>query len=160
MTEQMPRWDLSDLYPSMDSPELKKDMASVSAGALRFETHYKGKLAESTPDEFGKSIEEYERLNETLGRLDAYSYMMHSTNMNDPEISTFYQNVCEKSNDVSGKMLFFELELNGLTDEQLAEKMTSETAKKYEPWLKNVRAGRDHMLPENMEKLLHDKCVQ
>lgn len=159
MTEQMPRWDLSDLYPSMDSPELKKDMASVSAGALRFETHYKGKLAESTPDEFGKSIEEYERLNETLGRLDAYSYMMHSTNMNDPEISTFYQNVCEKSNDVSGKMLFFELELNGLTDEQLAEKMTSETAKKYEPWLKNVRAGRDHMLPENMEKLLHDKSM-
>ena len=68
MTEQMPRWDLSDLYPSMDSPELKKDMASVSAGALRFETHYKGKLAESTPDEFGKSIEEYERLNETLAR--------------------------------------------------------------------------------------------
>ncbi len=159
MTEQMPRWDLSDLYPAPDSPELKKDLASVSAGALRFETHYKGKLAESTPDEFGKSIEEYERLNETLGRLDAYSYMMHSTNMNDPEISTFYQNVCEKSNDVSGKMLFFELELNSLTDERLAEKMTSETARKYEPWLKNVRAGRDHMLPENMERLLHDKSM-
>ncbi len=106
MAEQLPKWDLSDLYPSMDSPELKKDMAAVSAGALRFETHYKGKLAASTPDEFGKSIEEYEKLNETLGRLDAYSYMMHSTNMNDPEISTFYQNVQEKSNDVSGKCCF------------------------------------------------------
>ena len=159
MAEQLPRWDLSDLYPSVDSPELKKDMAAVSAGALRFETHYKGKLATSSADEFGKSIEEYEKLNETLGRLDAYSYMLHSTNMNDPQISTFYQNVQEKSNDVSGKMLFFELELNSLTDEQLAEKMTSPIAKKYEPWIKNVRAARDHMLPENMEKLLHDKSM-
>ena len=159
MSEKMPNWNLNDLYPGTDSPELKKDMAAVSAGALRFETHYKGKIAAATPDEFGKSVEEYEKLNETLGRLDSYSYMMHSTNMNDPEISKFYQNVMEKENDVSGKMLFFELELNSLTDEQLAEKMTSPLARKYEPWIKNVRAAREHMLPENMEKLLHDKAM-
>lgn len=159
MSEKLPEWDLNDLYPGMDSPELKKDIAAVSAGALKFETRYKGKLAETTGDEFGASIEEYEKLTETLGRLEAYSYMMHSTNMNDPKISTFYQNVQEKSNDVSGKMLFFELELNKLSDEQLAEKMQSPKAKNYEPWIKNVRAGRDHMLSEELEKMLHDKQV-
>lgn len=37
--------------------------------------------------------------------------------------------------------------------------MTSPVAQKYEPWVKNVRAARDHMLPENMEKLLHDKSM-
>lgn len=159
MAEKLPSWDLNDLYPGMDSPELKKDIASVSAGALRFETHYKGKLAELSGDDFGKAIEDFEKLYETLGRLDAYSYMMHSTNMNDAAISTFYQNVQDKSNDVSGKMLFFELEINKLTDEQLADKMNSPAVKKYEPWLKNVRAGRDHMLPENMERLMHDKAM-
>lgn len=51
------------------------------------------------------------------------------------------------------------MELNSLTDDQLAEKMTSPVAQKYEPWVKNVRAARDHMLPENMEKLLHDKSM-
>ena len=60
MSEKMPAWDLNDLYPGMDSPELKKDIAAVSAGALKFETRYKGKLAESSPDEFGNSIEEFE----------------------------------------------------------------------------------------------------
>ena len=159
MVQQLPQWDLKDLYPSMDSPELKKDMAAVQAGALRFETHYKGKLLTASADEFARSIEEYEKLNETLARLDAYSYMLHSTNMNDPEISAFYQNVQEKSNDISSKMLFFELELNSLTDDQLGQKLTSPNVQKYEPWIKNVRAARDHKLPENMEKLLHDKSI-
>lgn len=159
MSEKIPAWDLNDLYPGMDSPELKKDIAAVSAGALKFETRYKGKLAESSPDEFGNSIEEFEKLNETLGRLDAYSYMLHSTNMNDPKISTFYQNIQEKSNDVSNKMLFFELELNAMSEEQVQEKMASPKAKNYEPWIKNVRAARDHMLSEDLEKMLHEKSV-
>lgn len=159
MSEKLPEWDLNDLYPGMDSPELKKDLASVSAGALKFEMRYKGKLAETTGDEFGTAIEEFEKLYETLGRLGAYSYMQHSTHMNESNISTFYQNIEEKSNDVSGKMLFFTLEMNKLTDEELAEKMTSPKAQFYEPWIKNVRANRDYMLSEDLEKMLHDKSI-
>ena len=29
MSEKMPQWDLNDLYPGTDSPELKKDLAAV-----------------------------------------------------------------------------------------------------------------------------------
>lgn len=159
MSEKMPQWDLTDLYPGMDSPELKKDLASVGAGAQRFETIYKDKLAGLTPDDFGKSIEEYEKMTATLNRLGAYSYMLHSTNLNDPQISTFYQNVDEKSNDVSSKLLFFGLEINKLTDEQLAEKMQSPIAQKYAPWIENVRADKDYQLPENLEKILLEKSV-
>lgn len=159
MTEEMPKWDLSDLYESMDSPELKKDMAALSAGATRFETRYKGGLSELSPAEFGKSIVEYEKLNETAQKLDTYAYLMHSTNMNDPVVSGFYQNVQEKGNDVAGKMLFYTLEINKLSDSELKDKLSDETVRDYAPWLENVRAGREHQLPENLEKMLLDKSM-
>lgn len=159
MTEEMPKWDLSDLYESMDSPELKKDMAALSAGATRFETRYKGGLSELSPAEFGKSIVEYEKLNETAQKLDTYAYLMHSTNMNDPVVSGFYQNVQEKGNDVAGKMLFYTLEINKLSDSELKDKLSDETVRDYASWLENVRAGREHQLPENLEKMLLDKSM-
>lgn len=56
-------------------------------------------------------------------------------------------------------MLFFELELNAMSEEQVQEKMASPKAKNYEPWIKNVRAARDHMLSEDLEKMLHEKSV-
>ena len=40
----MPTWNLADLYPSNDSPELKSDLAAAQSEAKAFEADYKGKL--------------------------------------------------------------------------------------------------------------------
>ena len=41
----LPEWDLSDLYPGLESPEITGDLARSDALCLSFEEQYKGKLA-------------------------------------------------------------------------------------------------------------------
>ena len=41
----LPEWDLTDLYPSMDSPELIADLERVEAECAAFAGRYEGKLA-------------------------------------------------------------------------------------------------------------------
>ena len=41
----LPEWNLSDLYPGMDSPELNGDMERVEAECMAFAGRYEGKLA-------------------------------------------------------------------------------------------------------------------
>src|SRR5436309_2404622 len=41
----LPEWDLRDLYPSIDAPQVKRDLGRVDAECLAFEESYRGKLA-------------------------------------------------------------------------------------------------------------------
>ena len=42
----LPEWNLADLYPAIDAPEVKRDLERADAECLAFEEAYKGKLAE------------------------------------------------------------------------------------------------------------------
>jgi oligoendopeptidase F len=46
----LPEWNLADLYPSHDAPEVAADMARAAKDAAAFEARYKGKLAARRPD--------------------------------------------------------------------------------------------------------------
>ena len=41
----LPEWNLADLYPAIDAPELKRDLDRADADCVAFEEAYKGKLA-------------------------------------------------------------------------------------------------------------------
>ena len=42
---ELPTWDLRDLYPAPDAPELERDLARAMADAQAFEARHAGKLA-------------------------------------------------------------------------------------------------------------------
>src|SRR6185369_10427764 len=42
---QLPEWNLADLYPAIDAPEVKRDLERGDAESVAFEEAYKGKLA-------------------------------------------------------------------------------------------------------------------
>ena len=42
----LPEWNLADLYPAIDAPEVRRDLERGDAECLAFENAYKGKLAE------------------------------------------------------------------------------------------------------------------
>ena len=41
----LPEWNLADLYPALDAPEIKRDLLRVEEDSAAFEQDYKGKLA-------------------------------------------------------------------------------------------------------------------
>jgi oligoendopeptidase F len=156
---ELPRWDLSDLYPGSDSEALKRDLARLAEDAAAFRERYQGRLADLSGAALGAAVETYERLQEASGRIMSYASLVHASDLADPEIGRFFQTMQERINIVSTTLLFFTLELNRLEDAVLEEKEADPVLAHYRPWLRDTRAFRPHQLSDEIEKLLHEKHV-
>jgi oligoendopeptidase F len=154
----LPTWDLKDLFPGRDSPELKAALSRSEADAKAFHAAHEGKLAGYSGAQLGAAVADYERIDEVLARLMSYAQLLHSADMTDPEIGRFYQTIQEKVTVISSETLFFALELNRIEDAALEAKLTDPALAHYRPWLRDVRAFRPHQLSD-MERLLHEKSV-
>jgi oligoendopeptidase F len=155
----LPRWDLADLYPGRDSEPLRADLARSEADAKDFRARCEGRLAAMSGAELGTALAQYERLQETLERVMSYASLVHATDMSDPEIGRFYQNMQERVNAIGTLLLFFTLELNRIEEADLQAKLAAPELAHYAPWLRDVRAFRPHQLDDEVEKLLHEKSV-
>src|SRR5690606_6053777 len=107
----------------------------------------------------GAAIAEYERIDELLARIMSYASLVYAGNMADAEIGRFYQTMQERVTAISTNLLFFTLELNRLDDKDLARQLEAPEAKRYAPWLRDIRVFRPHQLSDDMERLLHEKYV-
>src|SRR5829696_2051901 len=155
----LPEWDLADLYPGRDSPELQRDLAALAADADAFRARWQGRLGESSGAELGAAVAAYERLQEVAGRIMSYAELVHAGNIADPEIGRFFQTMHERVNAISTELIFFALELNRLDDAALDDKLADPALAHYRPWLRDVRAMRPHQLSDDLEKILHEKSV-
>ncbi|MEE3000239.1 MAG: M3 family oligoendopeptidase [Pseudomonadota bacterium] len=157
--EKLPRWNLDDLYTEMQSPEILKDLKATEVSAKAFATRFKGNLEDIDNVEFGKSIQMYENLNESLARVMSYAQLLFATDAENQEIASFYQDTSERVTDISSITLFYELEINRINDKLLAKKLKNPTTKKFKSWLDRIRAYRPYQLAEDLEKILHKKSV-
>src|SRR5260370_42318429 len=41
---RLPEWDLRDLYPAIDAPQVKRDLDRADAECMAFEERYRGQL--------------------------------------------------------------------------------------------------------------------
>jgi oligoendopeptidase F len=155
----LPEWDLSDLYPGRESPELTHDLVRLSEDAEAFRRQYEGRLATLSDADLGAAIATYERLQELAGRIMSYASLVHAGNLADPEVGRFYQTMSERINAVSTTLLFFTLEINRLDEAELAAKVDDPVLAHYRPWLRDTRAFRPHQLSDEVEKLLHEKYI-
>ena len=155
----LPIWDLSDLYPAPDSAALTRDLEGTERAAEDFRRRHQGKLGTLSGAALGAAVAEYERLQETLGRIMSYASLLYSGDMGDVEIARFFQNMQEKVNTLSSVLLFFTLEINRIEDALLTEKLKAPELAHYAPWLRDTRAFRPHQLSDELEKLLHEKYV-
>src|SRR5712671_2595773 len=155
----LPEWDLGDLYPGRESEELKRDLAASETDAAAFRERYEGKLATLSGPALAGAVASYERLQETLGRVMSYAYLVYAGDMSNSEIGRFFQTMQERVNAITSGILFFTLEINRLGDAELAEKLKSQELAHYAPWLRDVRAFRPYQLADDIEKLLHEKSI-
>ena len=155
----LPEWDLDDLYDGMRSQRLRKDLGTAEADAKAFAKRYAGRLASLGGAALGAAVSEYERLQEALGRVSSFAQLCHSANVGDPEIGQFFQSMRERVTEIGTHVLFFALEMNRIDDTALEEKLKAPELGRFRPWLRDIRAFRPHQLPEDLEKLLHEKAV-
>src|SRR3954447_5475685 len=74
----LPEWDLTDLYPAMDSPSFTRDLEAAEEECKAFAQTYRGTLQGllegAKPEEtMHAAIRRYEALEDTLGRIISYA---------------------------------------------------------------------------------------
>ncbi len=154
----LPEWDLRDLYSAPDGPDLKAEFTAVETRAVAFES-FRGGIAQLDGEAFGRAIAEYEAISETMGKIGSYAQLHQAGDQSDAERGRFYQDTVERLTTLSGKLLFFTLEINRLEDDALAAKMKHPAAAHYAPWVRDLRVSRAHDLSDDLERLFLDKST-
>lgn len=158
-TNNIPCWDLTDFYDGYKSKELAADLELMGNKVEAFNGKYEGKIAGLSGAELHAAILEYEKIDELMGKVASYTYLLYSTNLHKPEILTFFQNNSEYVNTLSGKLLFFSLELNNIEEEVMEKLLQHDGVRKYQPWMDKIRAFKPYQLSDKEEKILHEKNI-
>jgi oligoendopeptidase F len=148
----LPRWNLSDLYPSKDSAEFKKALTDLDEQSQAFETRYKGKVGKLSGQQLGEAIEAYEKISNLSARLITYADLTRAV---DETQSAFAADVTDKVRRAGDHTLFFTLEINKLREGDLLEKIAAPKLAQYGPWIGKVRAFKDYQLSDEAEKYKH-----
>ncbi|MGB0084354.1 MAG: M3 family oligoendopeptidase [Rhodomicrobiaceae bacterium] len=162
-TAEMPAWDLGDLYPSADAPELKTDLQNGAETADTFAARYQGKLADLAVKEGGKGLydclKDYERLQDLLGRIGAFAYLNYVTKVDDPARAKFFGDIQEKLTNIGATLLFLTLEINRIDDALIERLMNEPPLDHFRPWLEEVRKERPYQLSDELERLFREKNI-
>jgi oligoendopeptidase F len=161
-TGRLPEWNLADLYSGIDAAEIARDLQTMDAECITFETDYKGKLAEGVARDDGglwlaEAVKRYEAIDDLAGRLGSYAGLVHAGDSVDPAISKFYGDVSERLTAASLHLLFFGLELNRIDDAVIERAMQTPELGHYRPWIEDLRKDKPYQLEDRVEQLFHEK---
>src|SRR4051812_24225144 len=146
-TATLPEWNLDDLYPAMDAPEIAADLDRGAALARAFQTRWRGALGREAALPGGGglagALKEFEALEGILGRLISYAGLVYSSDTSDPARAKFYGDIQAKVTDISSRLLFFPLEMNRLDDAVLDAAMAANPAlAHYRPRIVDLRKDK------------------
>ena len=158
-TNNLPAWDLSDLYDDIKSDKIEKDLEKYRKSAIAFARKYKGRLGLLSADEFLSVLKDCEKRNQLVSRLGGFAYLNMATQMKNQEAMAFYQNISEKITQYSKPLVFFSLELNQLPEEKIKEWLKNKKVAFYKPFIKRVRKYKKYELSEAVEEILLEKSV-
>jgi len=156
----LPAWDLSDLYRGPEDAALAADLTRAETEARAFQDRLATRLGSLSGDALAAAIAEYERIEEILGRVMSFAQLVFSGDAQNSENGRFYQTMQERVTTISSFLVFFTLELNRLEEAALEARLRESPAlARFRPWLRDLRVWLPHQLPDEMEKLLHEKEV-
>jgi len=162
--DDLPKWDLKDLYESPQTPKLTADLDQIARDVSQFGKDYRGQLSTMVAHVdasalIGAAVQKYEALQDLMGRVMSYAGLLYSSNTSDPDHAKFYGDMQEKITNASAQLLFFQLELNRLEDIALMDAAKMPPLSRWRPWLEDIRKEKPHELDDKIEELFHEKYI-
>ena len=156
----LPEWDLTDLYPSDDAAELKRDLDWLEEACRSFAADYEGKLAGLSAEEFLTAIHRHEKIENIAGRIMSYAGLRYYQLTTDAQRAKFLSDHQEKITNYTTPLVFFTLELNRIDDATVDALFDANAdLARYKPAIRRIRAMKPYQLSDEMEKFLHDMGV-
>ncbi len=156
----LPEWDLSDLYPSTDAPEIARDKEWLATECAAFAADYEGNLATLDAATMLEAVQRYEKIDLIAGRLMSFAGLRYYQHTTDPERAQFMSNMQEALTVSTTALVFWGLEFNRLDDDHLAALLDANAdLARYKPIFDRMRAMKPYQLSDELEKFLHDQSM-
>ncbi|WP_323771159.1 M3 family oligoendopeptidase [Antarctobacter sp.] len=156
----LPEWDLTDLYPSPDAPELKRDLDWLEDACRSFADDYEGKLDTLDADAFLTLVLRNEKISAVAGRIMSFAGLRYYQLTTDAERAKFLSDCQEKITNYTTPLVFFSLEANRLGDDHYETLFAGNAdLNRYKRAFDRMRAMKPYQLSDELEKFLHDLGV-
>ncbi len=159
LNNTLPVWNLGDLYSSINSRKILKDLNLIEKLSKSFSKKYEGKVIKLSAIKLLKAIEEIEKIDEIMDKILSYAHLLVSENMENEKNKIFFQQMQEKITKFSSMLIFFTLELNQISDKKIKIFFKEKRLIKYKNWIINRRSFKPYQLDKKLEKLLQDKSL-
>ena len=157
MAYTLTKWNLGELFPSFESPELQGAFDNVEEEVTSFE----GVRNKLNPDMDAETFLEVVRASESttriVNKIYAFTGLSFSSDTQDQTAQTYMARVQQFAAEMQNRTLFFSLWWKEL-DEANAERLMSE-AGDYRYYLEEMRNFIPHTLSEAEEKIINLKDV-
>jgi len=147
------RWDLSDLYPSPEAPEIDADMQAADALADTFAETYRGKVATLDAEELREALETFESIVTYLTKIGSYAQLIWTTDTQNPVLGKLMAKAQEFGSTLQQKLLFFDIEWKNLS-EDAAKIADHPVLESYRHYLISERLMQPYTLTEPEEKVI------
>ena len=156
----LPEWDLSDLYPTTDGPEITRDMAWLEQECASFAESFEGKLADLDAEAMLGAVQRYEQIDVIAGRIMSFAGLRYYQCTTDSDRAKFMADCQDKITTYTTPLVFYGLEFNRLEDDHLAGLLAANAdLARYKPVFDRMRAMKPHQLSDELEKFLHDQST-
>lgn len=152
-------WNLTDLYAGVDDPRLGEDLRGLETRAEQFADTYRGRVGALSPAEFATALTEYEAILRGEQFPGAFASLLFAADTLTPAHGALMQEVQEREVAISRHLIFFELELIAIPEEQFALLLGDPAVAAYRHYLEHERAARPHRLSEPEERILLEKST-
>lgn len=151
------RWSLDDLFPAIDSPEVKKTMAELDRRCTAFEKHHKHLSARVPTAMFLAWIRELEAIQISARKLMAFAELHFSGDTQNPQALAFLSGIQQHLTILQNRLLFFSIWWKDLPP--AAAKRLLAVSGPYRYFLEEMLHYRPHTLSESEEKIVNLKNI-
>jgi len=156
--ENLPTWDLSDLYDGPDDARIERDLLAARQQALDFEEQWRGRLAgeDLQAGDLRTALEQYEALQRLAVLPQSYASLLFSTDTADPRRGALVQRTRELASSIATHLIFFDLEIGRIPEATWARLACAPELAEYRHYLEHERELAAHYLSEPEEKVLEE----
>jgi oligoendopeptidase F len=151
------KWELTDLFPSIDSPELKQAIKSLEEKVDVFVNYRSSLTNDITGDKFMEIVHEMDAISDQGSRIYAFAELNFYTDTQSQAAQGFLQQAQQFVSELQNKTLFFDLWWKALDDDNA--KRLLEFTGDYRYYFEALRNFKKYTLSEPEEKIINTKNV-
>lgn len=155
------QWDLSQLYKSLNDPQIEKDISSAEKACKAFAVKYR-KSTNYLKDEsaLAKTLKDYEKLSDMpMSLVPMYLHLLLDIDSENQKARALSNLVSQRFQKMSNELVFFDVNLSKISKNLQKKFLKSQRLLKYRYMLEKIFENSKYVLTEPEEKILTLKSL-